>query len=266
MEFTVFTLFPEMFQSVIRESIMRRALDSGAVSVSLVNFRDFAQDKHHTVDDYPFGGGAGMLLKPAPLFEAVEAMKASESDECNGEAGPESPRIVLLSPQGRPFTHKVAVELATYSRVFLICGHYEGFDERIRSHLVDDEISLGDFVLTGGEIAAMAVMDAVIRLVPGVLGNHGSAGDDSFAADLLEYPQYTRPADYRGWTVPPVLLSGNHQAVEAWRRRHALYRTWVRRPDLLRHATLSVHELQLIECFERGDFSMIDVPDTHRHK
>ncbi len=255
MEFVIFTLFPDMFQGVLGESIISRAVDTGAVSIRTVNFRDYARDKHRTVDDYPFGGGAGMLLKPEPIFAAVEDAQ-SKSTEPGG-----STRVILMSPQGRPFTQAIAKELSECKRIFLVCGHYEGFDDRIRQHLVHDEISLGDFVLTGGEIAAMAIVDAVTRLLPGVLGNDGSAEDDSFSSGLLEYPQYTRPKSFRGLEVPPVLLSGHHERVDAWRHVHALYRTWLRRPDLLASFTLSDADKKLIDKWNRGDLSDVDVFD-----
>lgn len=251
MEIVVFTLFPDMFRGVLGESMFKRSVDQGNVGVRLVNFRDYATDKHHTVDDAPFGGGAGMLLKPEPLFDAVETVRATWADS-PGDQFESSTPIVLLTPQGQPFTQLVAARFAKCQRLVLICGHYEGFDERVRQHLVTEEISLGDFVMTGGEIAAMAIMDAVVRLLPGTLGNHVSAEDDSFATGLLEYPQYTRPAEYRGWKVPDVLLSGNHQAIANWRRRQSLYRTWQRRPDLLKQLALTAEETELIRLWESG--------------
>lgn len=249
LDVAVLTLFPQMFENVLSESILKRAIQQDAVGVELVNFRAFATDKHQTVDDAPFGGGAGMVLKPDPLFRAVEAVRRSSSD-----------RVILLSPQGRPFNQRVAEELVSGGqRLILICGHYEGFDERVRQHVATDEISLGDFVMTGGEIAAMAMLDTMVRLIPGVLGNSASAEDDSFATGRLEYPQYTRPAEYRGFDVPSILLSGNHQQIEAWRRMHALYRTWSRRPDMLGTASLTSEEQMWVERWQRGDFSDIDV-------
>ncbi|MCL6548941.1 MAG: tRNA (guanosine(37)-N1)-methyltransferase TrmD [Alicyclobacillus sp.] len=258
LEVVVFTLFPQMFAGVLAESILKRALDQGLANVTLVNFRDFASDKHRTVDDYPFGGGAGMLLKPQPLFDAVESVRRRE--EAKAE------RVVLLSPQGRLFNQAMAREFAALDRLLLICGHYEGFDDRIRQHLATDEVSLGDFVMTGGEIAAMAVLDAVIRLIPGVLGNEGSPEEESFSDGLLEYPQYTRPAVFRGWPVPAVLLSGHHRNIALWRRRHALYRTWVRRPDLLARAKLTEEDRRWIARWEAGDLEGIDVPEPTPHR
>ncbi|WP_188882380.1 tRNA (guanosine(37)-N1)-methyltransferase TrmD [Alicyclobacillus cellulosilyticus] len=253
MKVTIFTLFPQMFTGVLEESILKRAREGGYVDVRLVNFRDYAVDKHKTVDDYPFGGGAGMVLKPEPLFRAVEAVLA-------GRRPGEVP-VILLTPQGRTFTQRIAEELAATPEWMLICGHYEGFDERVRQHLATDELSLGDFVMTGGEIAAMAVLDAVVRLIPGVLGNETSSAEESFANGLLEYPQYTRPAVFRGWSVPEVLLSGHHAKIAAWRHRHALFRTWRRRPDLLAAREFSAEERAWLARWQEGDWSDIDVPE-----
>ncbi|MCY0895907.1 MAG: tRNA (guanosine(37)-N1)-methyltransferase TrmD [Alicyclobacillaceae bacterium] len=247
MNIVILTLFPEMFDGVLHSSILRRAQAAGELHVELVNFRDYAEDKHRTVDDYPFGGDAGMLLKPHPLFRAVESLQ-------NRTPELETARIVLLSPQGRVFNQSVAGEYALEDNLILICGHYEGVDDRVRAHLATEELSLGDFVLTGGEIAAMAVMDAVARLRPGVLGNAQSLVAESHQTGLLEYPQFTRPAMYRGFAVPDTLMSGNHAKVEEWRHRHALYRTWSKRPELLRQRELSDVEREWIRLFEAGDF------------
>ncbi len=259
MKIDVLTLFPELFEVGLRTSILGRATALGILNVSLVNFRDFSTDKHHTVDDYPFGGGAGMVLKPEPIFRAVESIlledshghvTGSHSDTAYGSSVPDSvsaPCVILLSPQGQVFNQSVARELAQSSRLILICGHYEGFDERIREHLVTHEISIGDYVLTGGELAAMVVIDAVARLLPGVLGNNESAEVDSFSDGLLEYPQYTRPCDFRGWKVPTVLMSGHHTNVKLWRRRQSILRTLVRRPDLLKLANLTADEVRYVE-------------------
>ncbi len=236
MRIDILTLFPEMFQSPFSTSILKRAIDRGLVSVNLHNIRDYTHDKHHTVDDYPYGGGAGMVLKPEPIFEAVESVKPE-----SGEVP-----IILLSPQGRPFSQQVALELSKYSRLILICGRYEGVDERVHSHLVTDEISIGDYVLSGGELAAMVVVEAVVRLLPGVLGSEASPLDDSHVAGLLEYPQYTRPAVFRDWSVPEVLLSGNHAQIAKWRHEQAILRTLERRPELLDKAELSKEERQLV--------------------
>jgi len=236
MRFDIFTLFPEMFRGPLDESILARARDRGLIEVALHNPRDVTTDRHHVVDDYPYGGGAGMVLKPEPLFAAVEAIH---------QGGP----IVLLSPQGRVFTQAHARELAREERITLICGHYEGVDERIRLHLATEEISLGDFVLTGGELAAMVIVDAVARLLPGVLAP-GSTAEESHTAGLLEYPQYTRPPEFRGWRVPEILLSGHHGAVARWRRKEALRRTRDRRPDLLAGAELSALDQRLLAELE----------------
>jgi len=236
MQIDILTLFPEMFQGVFGSGVIGRAMEQGLVGISLHNFRDQAHDKHHTVDDYPYGGGAGMVLKPEPIFEAVEAIK--------GEA--EMP-VILLNPAGRLFNQKVAEELARYDRMIIICGRYEGVDERVGQYLATDEISIGDYVLTGGEIAAMVVIDAVVRLLPGVLGSELSPLEDSHVAGLLEYPQYTRPPGYRGWTVPEILLSGNHAQIAGWRREQSIRRTCERRPELLDKVDLSPEEKRLVE-------------------
>jgi len=232
----ILTLFPQMFQGMFSLGIFKRAIDQKLVSVGVRNIRDYTHDKHHTADDYPYGGGAGMVLKPEPIFEAVESIER-EADV----------PVILLSPQGRLFSQQVAQELARYSHLILICGHYEGVDERVREHLATDEISIGDYVLSGGELAAMVVIDAVFRLVPGVLGSEASPLDDSHVAGLLEYPQYTRPPTYRGWSVPEVLLSGNHAQIDNWRREQAIRRTYKHRPELLDKAELSSDEKRLVE-------------------
>jgi tRNA (guanine37-N1)-methyltransferase len=232
----ILTLFPEMFASPFSASILKRAIERKLVSINIHNIRDYTHDKHHTVDDYPYGGGAGMVLKPEPIFEAVESIKPE-----SGEVP-----IILLTPQGRLFCQQIALELSKYSRLILICGRYEGVDERVHSYLVTDEISIGDYVLSGGELAAMVVVEAVVRLVPGVLGSELSSLDDSHVAGLLEYPQYTRPAVYRGWSVPEVLLSGNHAQISKWRHEQAILRTLERRPELLEKANLSKDERELV--------------------
>lgn len=243
MHFDVFTLFPGMFRGPFEESILKRAQEQGLISLALHNIRESTTDKHHIVDDYPYGGGAGMVMKPDPVFASVETVY---------QGGP----IILLTPQGRLFTQRVAQELAAEARITLICGHYEGVDERIRQRLATDELSIGDFVLTGGELAAMVIMDAVSRLAPGVLGDPGSLVEESHSSGLLEYPQYTRPPDFRGWRVPDILLSGNHGAIARWRRKEALRRTRARRPDLLAQVELSKLDhklLEEIEAEEQGD-------------
>jgi tRNA (guanine37-N1)-methyltransferase len=255
--FDVLTIFPEIFPGVLGSSIYKRASDAGLVSARLHNIRHYTTDKHHTTDDYPYGGGMGMVMKPEPLFRAVEwiyglddapegisqyepPIEALEVEPVPLPAQPDVP-IILMSPQGRLFNHAIAEELAQHPRLIIICGHYEGFDERIREHLATDEISIGDYVLTGGELASMVVIDAVARLVPGVLAE-GSAEDESHALGLLEYPQYTRPPRFREWEVPPILVSGHHANVEKWRRRESIRRTLLRRPDLLEKAELTTQE------------------------
>jgi tRNA (guanine37-N1)-methyltransferase len=217
----ILTLFAGMFAGPLDESILKRARVAGAVEIGIIDIRAYATDRHRTADDTPFGGGPGMVMKPEPIFAAVEAVR-----------GPES-RVILLSPRGRRFDQRIAVELSRLAHLVLICGHYEGVDERVRLHLADEELSIGDYVLTGGELAAMVVADAVTRLLPGVLGARASLEEESHTGGLLEYPQYTRPAEFRGWQVPDVLLSGNHGEIALWRRRQALIVTRERRPDLL---------------------------------
>jgi tRNA (guanine37-N1)-methyltransferase len=221
MKIDVLTLFPAMFTGPLDESIIKRAREAGTLDLAIHNLRDYAHDRHKTVDDRPFGGGPGMLLKPEPIFEAVESLAR------------ESTRVILLSPAGRPFNQAIARELAGLEHLLLVSGHYEGFDERVREQLADDELSIGDYVLTNGGLPVMVIVDAVTRLLPGVLGDEDSARDDSFSQGLLEYPQYTRPAEFRGMKVPEVLLSGNHAEIARWRSEQARLRTQQRRPDLL---------------------------------
>lgn len=221
MKIDIITLFPGMFRGPLDESIVGRAIQRGLIRIAVHNLRDYAEGRHRVVDDYSFGGGPGMVLKPEPIFGAVEALRT------------ESSRVIMMSPQGRVFRQSMARELAQLEHIILLCGHYEGVDERVRDHLVDQEISIGDYILTGGEIAAMVVVDVVVRLLPGVLGGETSAQEESFAEGLLEHPQYTRPAAFRGWSVPQVLLSGDHAAVQRWRREQSLKRTLDRRPELL---------------------------------
>ncbi|MEI6357174.1 MAG: tRNA (guanosine(37)-N1)-methyltransferase TrmD [Verrucomicrobiota bacterium] len=223
MKIDVLTLFPAMFAGPLDESIVKRARNAGILDLRIHNLRDWAHDRHRTVDDTPYGGGPGMVLKPGPIFEAVEALKAASGTRT---------KVVLTSPAGRTFTQDVARELAAEESVLLVCGSYEGFDERVREHLADDELSIGDFVLTNGALPAMVVIDAVARLLPGALGDDASSQDESFSHGLLEYPQYTRPVEFRGWRVPEILQSGNHSAIERWRRAQAMKRTAERRPDL----------------------------------
>ncbi len=237
MQFEIFTLFPDVFEPYFQASILQRALKNKLVSINIHNIRDWTTDRHHVTDDEPYGGGGGMVMKPEPIFAAVEGVLGLK---------PGCP-IILLTPQGRLFTQEVAYQLASFPpsaqsnicRIAFICGRYEGFDERVRQYLATDEISIGDYVLTGGELAAMVVIDAVSRLIPGVLGDPTGAQDDSHASGLLEYPHYTRPAIYRGWQVPDILTSGDHEKIARWRREQALLRTWQRRPDILKKAQLT---------------------------
>lgn len=221
MKIDVLTLFPGMFAGPLDESIIKRAREAGLLDLAIHNLRDYAHDRHRTVDDRPFGGGPGMLLKPEPLFEAVEDLARANT------------RVILLSPSGRTFNQAIAAELATVPHLLLVSGHYEGFDERAREQLADDELSIGDFVLTNGSLPVMVIIDAVARLLPGVLGDDTSSHDESFSHGLLEYPQYTRPAEFRGMKVPEVLLSGDHAEIAKWRTEQARSRTRQRRPDLL---------------------------------
>jgi tRNA (guanine37-N1)-methyltransferase len=242
--FDVLTLFPEMFGGPLQASLLGRAVEAGVIQVHVHNIRDYAEDRHQVVDDYTYGGGPGMLMKAEPLFKAVEGVTALDSPEG---------RVILLTPQGRLLDHGVAVELAREPRLILVCGHYEGVDERVREHLVDDEISIGDYVLSGGELPAMVVIEAVARRLPGVLGSETSLAEESHAQGLLEYPQYTRPAEFRGWTVPEVLLSGHHAQIAEWRRRQSVLRTARRRPDLLARAALSEEERRLAASAMAGE-------------
>ena len=234
MHIDILCLFPEMFTSPLNESIIKRAREQGLVNIMIHNIRDYTHDKHHTVDDYPYGGGPGMVLKPEPIFEAAEAVKQ--------QLGVSEMPIILLTPQGRLFSQSVAQELSLHPSLMLICGHYEGLDERVCEYLATDEISIGDYVLSGGELAALVIVDATVRLIPGVLGSQDSAGTDSHSNGLLEYPQYTRPDVYQDWQVPPVLLSGNHGEIAQWRRHQAILRTAKRRPDLLEKGNLCNEE------------------------
>ncbi len=264
MRFDIFTLFPEIFAGAFDESILKRARDARLLDIALHDIRAHTTDKHHVADDTPYAGGGGMVMKPAPVFAAVESVLGVEVGRWKLEDGsaPPSPTsnlqsptsssqypvpIILLTPQGRVFDQTIARELAQHARVALICGHYEGVDERVREHLATDEISIGDYVLTGGEIPAMVIVDAVARLLPGVLGDPSAPAHDSHASGLLEGPQYTRPAQFRGWTVPDVLLSGNHAQVAAWRRRESLRRTFERRPELLSRVELSDAEREFLK-------------------
>lgn len=237
LQFDILTLFPDMFQGPFQESIVKRAVDAGIVAIGIHNIRDYAPGRHRQTDDAPYGGGGGMVMKPEPIYNAVTQVLGADMDARGRDVA-----VVLLTPQGRVLTHQVARELAHNRRVVLICGRYEGVDERLRALLVTDEISIGDYVLSGGELPAMVVVEAVTRLLPGVLGDPGASFEDSHAEGLLEYPQYTRPSEFHGLGVPEVLVSGNHAEVVKWRRRQSLRRTLERRPDLLERARLTAEE------------------------
>ncbi len=240
MRFDVFSLFPEIFQPYLEISILKRAIQNELIEIHTHNIRDWASDKHHTTDDTPYGGGGGMVMKPEPIFAAVEDVLGA----------PPSCPVILLCPQGKRFDQKLARELAAYDQLALICGRYEAFDERIREHLATNVISIGDFVLTGGELPALILMDAVSRLVPGVLGDEDATQDDSFSTDgLLEYPQWTKPADFRGWTVPDVLLNGHLANQLTWKRQQSLIRTLENRPDLLRNAPLTKEDQEFLATY-----------------
>jgi len=248
MRIDILSIFPDMF-APMSLSILKRARENEILSIHVYNPRDFTTDKHKVVDDTPFGGGSGMVMKPDPLFAAIEHVRAITPDT--------KPYIVMMCPRGRTFTQALALELAAKPHLVFVCGHYEGIDDRIRQHAVDEEISIGDYVLTGGELPAMVIIDAVARLLPGVLGATDAASGDSFYSGLLEYPQYTRPREFNGWEVPAVLLSGDHAKIERWRRKEALRFTLLRRPDLLDTADLSKEDLKLLHQIrselEQGD-------------
>ena len=235
MKIDILTLFPDMFAS-LNHSILGKAKDKNIININVVDYRQYSGNKHNQVDDYPFGGGQGMVLKPEPIFNAVESLNKTDKT-----------RIILLCPQGERFNQKKAEELSGEEHLIFICGHYEGYDERIREYLVTDELSIGDFILTGGEFAAMTMVDSIARLVPNVLGKEESHKDDSFSTGLLEYPQYTRPKDYKGMPVPDVLTSGHHKNIEKYRMKESLRRTFIRRPDLLENYTLSDEESKILD-------------------
>ena len=245
MKFDILTLFPNMFSSPLRESILGKAIEKGLIQIRTVNIRDFTSDKHQVVDDTPYGGGQGMVMKVEPIARAIESVKSQNP----------SAWTVYLTPQGKPLHQDLARRLSTQPHLILLCGRYEGVDERVRESLVDEEISIGDYVLTGGELAAMVVIDAVSRFIPGVLGSDRSAEEDSFYNSLLEYPQYTRPPNFRGHCVPEVLLSGNHSAISLWRRKEALRQTSLRRPDLLAKAELTEEDRKLLEEILKENFN-----------
>lgn len=245
MKINVFTLFPEVFQTYLETSILKRAIQNQLVKVYLNNIRNWTVDKHHVTDDQPYGGGGGMVMKPEPIFTAVERVLG------DGFKYP----IILLTPQGRLFDQSVAYELSEHRELALLCGRYEGVDERVRQHLVTDEISIGDYVLSGGELPAMVIIDSIVRLLPGAIGDPTGAQDDSHSSGLLEYPHYTRPAEFRGWEVPEVLSSGDHARIDRWRRDQALLRTFQRRPDLLEKADLSDEDQEFLDSLEQEDSS-----------
>jgi tRNA (guanine37-N1)-methyltransferase len=240
--FDVLSVFPEMLHSPLDFSLLKKAREKGLIEVGLYDIRDWAQDKHKMTDDAPYGGGCGMVMKVEPVERAVNALKRADVD----------PLVVLMTPQGETFNQRIALELSRQKHLIFICGRYEGVDERIRKHLANREISIGDYILTGGELSALVVIDAVARLIPGVLGNAASAQTESFSQGLLECPQYTRPADYKGWCVPEVLVSGNHARIESWQRIEALKRTWKRRPDLLDKVDLSKEDREALEKIKLG--------------
>jgi tRNA (guanine37-N1)-methyltransferase len=244
MKIDVLSLFPDMFSGVFGQSMLKRAQEREAVTFRVLDFREFSSNKHRNVDDYPYGGGAGMVLTPQPLFDAVEELTKNDSTK---------PRIVLMCPQGKPFNQKKAEEFSKEEHLIFLCGHYEGYDERVREYLVTDEVSIGDYVLTGGELGAMVVIDAVTRLLPDVLGKEESHLQDSFSTGMLEHPQYTRPADFRGMKVPAVLMSGNHKHIEEWRKKESLRRTFERRPDLLEKKELTKDEKRLLEEIKQNN-------------
>ena len=244
MHIDILTLFPEMMEGVFQSSILKKAQEKNKFSYNLVNFRDYTTNKHRKVDDYPYGGGAGMVLTPQPVFDAVDACLEDEAVK---------PRIVLLCPQGERYTQQKAEELAEEEHLIFICGHYEGYDERIRTGLATDEISIGDYVLTGGELGAMVIVDSVVRLLPDVLGNESSAVEDSFSTGLLEHPHYTRPATFRNMPVPDVLLSGDHAKIATWRKTESLNRTLERRPDLLENYSFTEEEKQILDELKQNN-------------
>jgi tRNA (guanine37-N1)-methyltransferase len=248
MQFDVFTLLPEVFPAYLESSIMQRARERGLMDVRVHNIRDYTHDKHHTTDDTPYGGGGGMVMKPEPVFEAVESVLGRfDTLSATPQAG--CP-VIMLTPQGRVFNQTIAQELVQHTRLVLLCGRYEGIDERIRTNLVTDEISIGDYVLTGGELPALVLIDALARLIPDVLGDPDGASDDSHATGLLEYPHYTRPPEFRGLTVPDVLLSGDHERIRKWRREQSLLRTFKKRPDLLEKADLNEDDLKFLNSLK----------------
>jgi tRNA (guanine37-N1)-methyltransferase len=241
--FDILSIFPEMFASPLQSSLLKRAQEKGLIDVRLCDIRQYAEDKHRMTDDAPYGGGGGMVMKVEPIDRALADQLPVEGETL----------VILLTPQGETFHQKMAEQFARYARIVLICGHYEGVDERVREYLADKEVSIGDYVLMGGELSALVIVDAVSRLIPGVLGNIESAASDSFSMGILEYPHYTRPSVYRGWRVPDVLLSGNHAEIQTWRRKESLKRTWIRRRDLLEKVELSKEDKEMLAEVVNGD-------------
>jgi len=242
MKMDILTLFPDAFKNILNVSIVKRGREKGLIDIQIHNIRDFSHDKHRRVDDYPFGGGMGLILKPEPLFEAIEHVKKEYS------------KVIYLSPQGKVYNQKMAHLLSKEKHLILICGHYEGIDQRVIDKLVDEEISIGDYILTGGEIPAMVVIDSIVRLIPGVLGSEESVMDESFSEGLLEYPQYTRPRIYRGLEVPEVLLSGNHEEIRKWRRKKAIEKTFKVRPDLISNVFINQDEIEYLKELFKDNF------------
>ena len=249
MRFDVFTLLPEVFPSYLETSIIKRARERDLINVRVHNIRDYTHDKHHTTDDTPYGGGGGMVMKPEPVFEAIETVLGINPDPTQPEPTSNIP-IILLTPQGRVFNQSIAQEFSQHPHIALVCGRYEGIDERIREHLVTDEISIGDYVLTGGELPALILIDAIARLLPDVLGDPTGAQDDSHATGLLEYPHYTRPPEFRGWKTPDILLTGDHAKIDRWRREQSLLRTFNKRPDMLEKVELNKQDRKFIESLK----------------
>lgn len=239
MKVDILTLFPEMFKGVFSESIIGRALENNIFDINYVNIRDYSEDKHKRVDDYPFGGGPGMVMKPEPIYKALESLKSNSS------------RIIYVSPKGKVFNQSIAKELSSEEHLIFLCGHYEGIDNRIIDNYITDEISIGDYVLTGGEIPTMVIVDSVVRLLPGVLGKEESYLDESHYNGILEYPQYTRPRVFNGIEIPEVLISGNHKKIEEWRRFEALKVTYLVRPELLKSSDLSEHDIKMLDCIKK---------------
>lgn len=255
MQFDLFSLFPAIFKPYFEVSILQKAIANGLIDITVHNIRDWTFDKHHITDDTPYGGGGGMVMKAEPIFRAVEDVLGNP---------PQCP-VILMSPQGRPFTYKIASELAKLPRIGILCGRYEGIDERVRQHLITDQISIGDFVVTGGELPAMLVVDAISRQIPGVLGDPTGAEDDSFSNGLLEYPHYTKPEVFRGWKVPEVLLGGHHANIQSWRREQSLIRTLQHRPDLLKDIDLSENDLELLQKYSEEEQSHNPISDNHKN-